>query len=100
MKTVAYVTPTAPLRPAQVLDGLRAAYRYCRAMETLTGGLSHAERRALRWCLHADDLFRAAWEAATAAEVEEAHDLIAELVEYVAPAGQEGNKETRRRPAG
>jgi hypothetical protein len=40
-------------------------------MEALSGGLSHAERRALRWCLHADDTFRAAWEAATIAEVQE-----------------------------
>jgi hypothetical protein len=81
--------------PSQVLDGLRAAYAYCRAMERLRGGLERTERAALQWCLHADGEFAAAWDESTKAQRDEASDLLAEIAAYVEPAGRR-----RRRPAG
>ncbi len=80
--------------PAQVLDGLRAAYAYCRAIEVLRGGLERTERAALQWCLHADGEFAAAWDESTKAQRDEASDLLAEIAAYVEPAGRR-----RRRPA-
>lgn len=88
--------PAAPsVTPAQVLDGLRAAYAYCRAMEVLRGGLERTERAAFQWCLLADGEFAAAWEESTKAQRDEASDLLAEIAAYVEPAGRR-----RRRPAG
>jgi hypothetical protein len=86
--TAAHVTP------AQVLDGLRAAYAYCRAIEVLRGGLERTERAALQWCLHADGEFAGEWEGSTKAQRAEASDLLAEIAAYIEPAGRR-----RRRPA-
>jgi hypothetical protein len=80
--------------PSQVLDGLRAACAYCRAMEVLRGGLERTEKQALEWCLHADGEFAAAWDESTKAQRDEASDLLAEIAAYVEPAGRR-----RRRPA-
>jgi hypothetical protein len=79
---------------SQVLDGLRAAYAYCRVMEVLRGGLERTERAALQWCLHADGEFAAGWIESTKAQRDEASDLLAAIAAYVEPAGRR-----RRRPA-
>jgi hypothetical protein len=70
---------------SQVLDGFRAAYAYCRAMEVIRGGLVRSETRALKWCLHARGEWAAVWEGATSIERAEASDLMAEIAEYIEP---------------
>ena len=70
---------------SQIVDGLRAANAYCRAMEALRGGLGRTEQQALRWCLFAEEEFAAVWEASTKAERDEVSDLSAKIAEYVEP---------------
>lgn len=87
-------TAAPTVTPSQVLDGLRAAYAYCRAIEVLRGGLERTEKQALEWCVHADGEFAAVWDESTKAQRAEASDLLAEIAAYVEPAGRR-----RRRPA-
>src|SRR6266700_4039236 len=88
-------TAAPNVTPVQVLDGLLAAYAYCRAIEVLRGGLERTERAALKWCPHADGEFAAVWDRCTKGQRSEASDLLAEIAAYVEPAGR-----CRRRPAG
>jgi hypothetical protein len=83
--------------PSQVLDGLRAAYAYFRAMEAIRGGLVRSERQALKWCLHAHGEWAAVWEEATSIERAEASDLIAEIAEYVEPTEDVADELARAR---
>jgi hypothetical protein len=58
------MAPTQVTR-AQILDAMRAALAYCRAVKVLRGRLRQPEKSALRWCLLAYDEFVAAWSVAT-----------------------------------
>jgi hypothetical protein len=92
---------TEHVNPSQVVDALRAAYAYCRAMEVIRGGLERSERQALNWCLHAHGEWAAVWAGATSIERAEASDLIAEIAEYIEPTQDvaEGLARARRERA-
>ena len=70
---------------AKIVEALRAAIEYCKAIKRLRGHLTKSERSAFSWCLHERAEFSAVWRQASRAERDLAGTLIEKIAKHVEP---------------